>query len=98
MEYTLGGVSPKLIDIEAYSPGSRFSLSSILGDKVELDFTQKGSGEITQKGLKAENKAKIRLNKNPIWDIKLEIGAGAANFDLTSFKIRNLKIEGGVSR
>lgn len=98
VEYTLGGVSPKLIDIEAYSAGSRFSLSSkLLGDKVELDFTQKGSGKITQKGFKAENKAKIRLNKNPIWDIKLEIGAGAANFDLTSFKVRKLKIEGGVS-
>lgn len=98
VEYKISDTSTKLIDIEASSSVSSFSLSSILTDgKAVLDFTQKGTEGIKRKRLKTENKASIRLNPAPIWDIKLEIGAGAADFDLKPFKIRNLKIDGGVS-
>lgn len=98
VEYKISETTMKLIDIEASSSLSSFSLSSILTEgKAVLDFTQKGRQEIKRKRLKAENRATIRLNSSPIWDIKLEIGAGAADFDLKSFKIRNLEIDGGVS-
>ncbi len=98
VEYTISETSSKLIDIEANSSFSSFSLSSILTDgKAVLDFTQKGTEEITRKRLKTENKASIRLHQAPIWDINLEIGAGSANFDLKAFKIRNISIDGGVS-
>lgn len=98
VEYKISETSTKLIDIEASSSVSSFSLSSILTDgKAVLDFTQKGTQEIRRKRLKAENKASIRLNPAPIWDIKLKIGAGTADFDLKAFKIRNVEIEGGVS-
>jgi hypothetical protein len=39
----------------------------------------------------------MRLNDNPIWDIKVEMGAGEADFDLTSYKIRSLRFEGGAA-
>lgn len=98
VEYRISETSAKLIDIEASSSVSSFSLSSILTNgKAVLDFTQKGTEGIKRKRLKAENKASIRLNPAPIWDIKLEIGAGAADFDLEAFKIRNVDINGGVS-
>lgn len=98
VEYTLAETTDKLIDIEGHSSISSFSLSSkVFGDQAKLDFTQKGNGEITSKGLKAENKANIRLNINPIWNIKLELGAGTAHLDLTPFKVRELTIKGGVS-
>lgn len=98
VKYEIAQVSNKLIDIEAHSLVNSFSLSTrVSEDKATLDFTQKGKGTLKQKGLKSENRATIRLNPNPIWDINLEIGAGAADFDLKAFKIRNLTIEGGVS-
>lgn len=98
VEYTLVESTDKLIDIEGHSSISSFSLSSnIYGDNAKLDFTQKGNATIKNKELRAESKATIRLNANPVWDIKLEIGAGTARFDLTPFKVRNLTIEGGVS-
>lgn len=98
VEYKISETSTKLIDIEANSTLSSFSLSSILTDgKAILDFTQKSTEGIKRKRLKTGNKASIRLNPAPIWDIKLEIGAGAADFDLKPFKIRNVKIDGGVS-
>lgn len=98
VEYKISKTSNKLIDIEASSSLSSFALSSILEDgKAVLDFTQKSTEEIKRKRIGMENKAIIRLNSNPIWDINLEIGAGAADFDLKPFKIRNLEINGGVS-
>ena len=99
LEYTIKEPSTKLIDIEAYSSVSSVLISSgrTEGNAVGLEFTQQGDKKFTRKGLKARSKATIRLNPNPIWDIKLEIGAGVADFDLSAFKVRKLKIEGGVS-
>src|SRR5690606_9639039 len=75
VEYTLMGKTDKLIDIEAHGSMSKFSLSSkILGDRAELEFTQKSSGEITTKGFSAKHRATIQLNTDPVWDLKLEIG------------------------
>lgn len=97
--YKISETSNKLIDIEASSSLSSFALSSILTDgKAILDFTQKEAEGTKQKRLKTENnEAVIRLNSMPIWDINLKVGVGSADFDLKSFKIRNLEIDGGVS-
>ena len=46
---------------------------------------------------KADNKATIKLNPNPMWDINIEMGAGTAKLNLTPFKIRNLHIKGGAA-
>lgn len=43
------------------------------------------------------NKAIIKLNTMPVWDINVEMGAGTTRFDLTPFKISNLHIEGGAA-
>lgn len=99
VEYIINETSSKLIDIEARSVRSSYLLSSGKpdGNSVSLKFSQKGRRNIDRKRLRTENNAKIRLNVNPIWDIKLEIGAGTADFDLSSFKVRKLEIEGGAS-
>jgi len=43
------------------------------------------------------NEAILKLNPNPIWDINVEAGATELNFDLTKFKIRKLKLDGGAA-
>jgi hypothetical protein len=43
------------------------------------------------------NEAVIRLNPNPIWDVNVETGAAAINFDLSKFKVRALKLDGGAA-
>jgi hypothetical protein len=98
VEYNISETTSKLIDIEASSSLSSFSLSSMIDDgKAVLGFKQKGTDGIIGNRLKSANKASVRLNSTPIWDIKLEIGAGKADLDLKSFKVRNLEIDGGVS-
>lgn len=44
-----------------------------------------------------ENEAKIRLHPDPIWSIQLEMGAGAADFDLREYQISQLKMECGAA-
>ena len=44
-----------------------------------------------------KNKADMRLNINPVWDIDVETGASSIEFDLSKFKIRDLKLHGGAA-
>jgi len=44
-----------------------------------------------------KNKAEFRLNPNPIWDIDVETGASAIDFDLSKFKVKTLKLHGGAA-
>ena len=44
-----------------------------------------------------ENWAKISLNTNPVWNISLDMGAGAADFDLTEYKVASLNFKGGAA-
>ncbi len=48
-------------------------------------------------GSNLENKASIKLNPNPVWDMDIDVGAADINLDLTPFKIQNLEIDGGAS-
>ncbi len=43
------------------------------------------------------NEAIIKLNNRPVWDIDLSIGAADLRFDLSPYKVKNLKIEGGAA-
>ena len=39
----------------------------------------------------------LKLNPNPIWDLDLNVGAAEVKFDLSGFKTRNVKVQGGAS-
>ena len=43
------------------------------------------------------NKATIKLNPNPTWNINVATGASKLNLDLTKFKVENLHVTGGAS-
>lgn len=40
----------------------------------------------------------IKLNTRPIWNLKLGIGAGKADFDLSKFKVEKLTVNAGVGK
>jgi len=44
-----------------------------------------------------KNILRIALNKNPVWDMKLEIGAAKVNLDLSDYKINMFSLETGAS-
>ncbi len=38
----------------------------------------------------------IKLNSKPVWDIDLNAGASAVNYDLSPFKVKKLELDGGA--
>ncbi len=58
--------------------------------KIELE-----EGRVRQIDLK--NKVAIKLNPNPLWDLRVDVGAASIDMDLSSFKINKLDIDGGAS-
>lgn len=44
-----------------------------------------------------KNEANFRLNPNPEWQIYVETGAAKLDFDLSKFKLRELKLHGGAA-
>jgi hypothetical protein len=61
-----------------------------------LDFNMKKNSHMRwDKG--KENSATFKLNSAPIWDMDISTGATKLDFDLTKFKVRNFKVNGGAA-
>lgn len=58
--------------------------------KIELE-----EGRIIKGDFK--NRVAIKLNPNPVWDLRVEVGAANIDMDLTSFRVSKLDIDGGAS-
>lgn len=76
----------------------KYSVFKFSTDSTEtVDFKMTGEAEWDMKK-SVSNQVIMTLNSQPVWDINLETGAGKSNFDLTKFKIRKIKLEGGVAK
>ena len=68
----------------------------LMDDSVHVvDFKMKG-----HKGFNFDsdkNRADFKLNPNPVWEINVETGASSIEFDLSKFKVRELKLHGGAA-
>ncbi len=61
---------------------------------IDLDL-RKNNWHIFEERIR--NKLGIKLNENPVWDLKLNIGAARADFDLSDFKVRSLELNTGAT-
>jgi hypothetical protein len=73
-----------------FNTGSTYVLNFDMKDKKGTHFNWDSNDD-------KSNAVTFRLNPSPIWDINVETGATALNFDLTHFKIRTLKLKGGAA-
>jgi hypothetical protein len=46
---------------------------------------------------KSKHRVTLNLNTEPLWDLNLDVGAAALEFDLSDFKVKNLDIDGGAA-
>ncbi|HEY0899491.1 MAG TPA: DUF5668 domain-containing protein [Sphingobacteriaceae bacterium] len=96
--YELSDTSSNLIDADIQQRFGNYSLTKTSRDSMEvLTFKMNGKNRIKGRGNFTANKATLRLNSNPIWDINVEMGAGETNFDLSKFKVANLNLKGGAA-
>jgi hypothetical protein len=61
---------------------------------VTLDFEGK-SRHINLGGMR--NRADVQLNVRPVWDISVQVGASTVNFDLSPYKVDQLRVSAGAS-
>lgn len=94
-DFTINQSTDDLFEFEKDGNLGRYTYSiKELGPKREISIELE-KGHIINADLK--NKVTIKLNPNPDWDVKVDVGAANIELDLASFKIRNLNIDGGAS-
>jgi uncharacterized membrane protein len=94
-DFTIDQPTDELFEFEKDGNLGRYTYSiKDLGVKREISIELE-EGRIIRTDLK--NKVSIKLNPNPVWDIKVEVGAANIQLDLSSFKIQKLDIDGGAS-
>jgi uncharacterized membrane protein len=93
--FRIGQSTEELFEFEREGNLGRYTYSiKDLGEKREIRIELE-EGRIIKTDLK--NKVEMKLNPNPVWDIKVDVGAANIELDLSSFKIRKLDIDGGAS-
>ena len=89
--FKLSDTTGKLFHAELADSTRHFSISQSTDEDVHvvdfrMDKINHGENHSDSVGVT------LRLNPNPVWDITLKTAASATDFDLSAFKIRNLKI------
>ncbi|MGK6351866.1 LiaI-LiaF-like domain-containing protein [Parapedobacter sp. DT-150] len=98
VEYEIEGLTDKLFSAEATSTIGAHQLETTTnGSTAELTFSMLNNKKDNWDIDGDENRAEISLNGNPVWRIDLEMGAGAAEFDLTKYKVASLNFKGGAA-
>jgi phage shock protein PspC (stress-responsive transcriptional regulator) len=105
LETSRNGENAELqIDVAA----AKLTLSEVTEhlSEVWINGEKKSFVEFTNK-IEQEDKFKFQidnnqhinllLNKNPIWDIELNVGAASVNMDFSAFKTKNIEINSGAA-
>ena len=96
--YSLKDTTGNLFDADVNNRLGQYSLQKVSRDSVEvLNFKMRHNDRGWNFDDKDANNVTMKLNAGPIWDIKLETGAGETDFDLTPFKINKLQVKGGAA-
>ncbi|TDB68053.1 LiaI-LiaF-like domain-containing protein [Arundinibacter roseus] len=98
-EFKLKGNTNKLFEADTRSSLGGFT-STIRNNRnvgsAEIDFKMENN-KVNLKGKNIENSVEFSLSESPIWTIDMGVGAGTADFDLSNFKVKKLKVSTGVA-
>lgn len=93
--FNIKDTTAKLIEVKHDNDKANYSMTAKADDSLTIIDLSLEKGEFNNGNVK--NNVNMKLNPNPIWDLDLNVGAAEVNFDLSGFKTRNLKIQGGAS-
>jgi hypothetical protein len=95
-KYELKDTTGELFVADVKKRGVNYSLLKTSTDSTDnLSFSMAGKHNL--RGRSSAGKAQLKLNTKPIWDLNLAIGAGKIDFDLSAFKVKSIKLEGGAA-
>jgi hypothetical protein len=94
--FKLDGNTDSLITASVDNAKGNFTLKKETTDTVQnLTFKMQNNKHGWNMGNGA-NDVRFKLNKVPMWDIVMHMGAGEVDFDLSEYKIRTLRFDGGA--
>ena len=102
--FKIEGTTSKLIEANTESELGGYILSTKSNDTqknsvVDFKMESKDSTKIDFKNWDdVDNKVKIQLNAVPTWSMKLDVGAGKADFDLSDYKVQKIDLNAGVAK
>ena len=98
--YTLKEATTQLFEAETKEFNNKYILKST-GDSItrtlDFDMTNSNHHGSFNFGNKKSNKAVLKLNAAPEWEINVKAGAADMDFDLSGFKVKKIKFEGGAA-
>jgi hypothetical protein len=96
--FRLTDTTSNLFEASLKTQIGRFTLNKTVIDSVEvLNFRMRDGKQSWNLDKMENNKTLIQMNNIPVWDIKIEMGAGEAIFDLSNYKVKKLVFEGGAA-
>nr|WP_199158705.1 DUF5668 domain-containing protein [Pedobacter sp. ASV2] len=97
ISFNLKGETSELINADIKKKHGDFSLTKQVTDTATLlTFKMQDKKNKWNFG-DGGNDVNFKLNKAPIWDILMKLGAGEADFDFADYKIRTFRFEGGAA-
>lgn len=96
-KFQIKNISEKLFEADLSETKFRYFLRKTDADSsVVLNFSGKGNNRDYSFN-DDFNDVNMKLNAQPVWDINLTMGAGEVDFDLTSFKTKDIELKGGAA-
>lgn len=94
-KFSIKDTTRMLIEVKHDNNNANYSMTAKAEDSLTIIDLSLEKGDFNEG--KMNNNVNMKLNPNPIWDLDLNVGAAEVDFDLSGFKTRNLKIQGGAS-
>lgn len=97
-KFYLEGTTDQLIEATTRTSFGRYELDRDESrEKERISLRMRGGRSGMWFPGRARNQVEVQLNPNPIWDIIVEVGAAALEFDLSPYRIDEVRIDGGAA-
>jgi hypothetical protein len=96
-KFFIRDTTKQLVKAETETSFGKYSMTSEHSDNsayATLEFRGRNRGWNFGNG---RNRVDVRLNPDPTWTINLEVGAASGDFDLSPFKVEELRLDAGAS-
>jgi hypothetical protein len=93
--FKIKDTTSKLVEVKHDNDNANYSMTAKVEDSLTTIDISLDKGDFNDGNIK--NNVEMKLNPNPVWNLDLNVGAAEVDFDLSGFKTRNLKIQGGAS-
>lgn len=95
--FLIEGTTDQLIDASTITDFGKYSLERVSGMHSEQLWLRLKKARWNWNFGRSRNRADVRLNPNPTWDMKFKVGAASVDFDLSPYETEDIRLDGGAA-